>query len=192
MRETSLADDHMETVRHTRFLDPTAVIAAAGIRRGDEVADFGCAGGYFTIPCATVTGDDGTVYAIDILPAALEAVEGQARVAGCRNVVTRRANLERACGSGLDDGSVRWVILKNVLFMSGHRDALLREAFRVLSIDGQALVVEWNDRELGMGPAMEQRISRQEVQALAEAAGFVRSTEVPAGDYHYALLLSKH
>ncbi len=181
----------METVSHTHFLDPAAVIAAAGIAPGETVADFGCAAGYFSLPCAAAVGDDGTVIAIDILPSALEAVESKARVMG-RHIETRRANIEKLGGSGLEDASVDWVILKNVLFMSAHREGMLAEAFRVVRDGGHALVVEWNDVQHGIGPQESDRISPEVMRDLLTQAGFGAVEEVHAGDYHYGMIARKN
>jgi len=52
----------------TSFVDPKKIIEVAGIKRGDKVADFGCGGGYFSIPTSEAVGETGEVFAFDILP----------------------------------------------------------------------------------------------------------------------------
>ncbi len=181
----------METIAHKTFLDPAAVIADAGIATGESVADFGCAAGYFSLPAAAAVGNDGRVIAIDILPQALETVESKARLVGYHAVQTRRANLERDEGSGLGAESMDWVILKNVLFMSDDRDAMLREAFRILRSGGHVLVVEWNDVNQGIGPKTDDRIAYDAMRTLLEQAGFAFERDLRAGDYHYGVIAKK-
>lgn len=181
----------MEVVSHTRFLDPAAVMTAAGIAQGDKVADFGCAAGYFSLPCAQIVGEHGTVTAIDVLPQVLESIESKARLRGLRCITTKRANLEVDKGSGLEDAAVDWVILKNVLFMSDDRAAMLAEASRVLRDGGKVLIVEWNEKIHTIGPSAEQRIDRDAMKELLTATGFKNLQSIAAGDYHYSIVAEK-
>jgi predicted methyltransferase len=52
-----------EQVAHDADRRPGEVLAFAGIRRGDRVADFMSGGGYFTRLFSPIVGDDGRVYA---------------------------------------------------------------------------------------------------------------------------------
>jgi predicted methyltransferase len=52
-----------EQVAHDAERRPGEVLAFAGIRRGDRVADFMSGGGYFTRLFSPIVGDDGRVYA---------------------------------------------------------------------------------------------------------------------------------
>ncbi len=181
----------MKVIKHKKFLNPPEIIAEAGIKRGDSVADFGCAAGYFSLPAAAAVGDDGHVVAIDILPQALETVESKARLAGYHIVETRCANVEKAGGSGLDDESMDWVILKNVLFMSDDDTAMLREAFRVMRNGGHALIVEWNDTYYGIGPKESDRIVYDVMRESLERVGFIFERDISVGDYHYGIIAKK-
>ena len=192
MRYNRKKDKLMETITHTQFLNPQKVLQLAGVASGDRVADFGCASGYFSFPCAHIVGEEGHVTAIDVLPHVLSAVESEAQRTGVRNITTRHANLEVPRGSGLEDASVDWVIMKNVLFMSTDRDGMMAEAARVLVPGGKALVVEWNSTvKPGMGPVADKRITVDSVRALAEAHGLTFVTNVSAGDYHYGMIFAK-
>ncbi len=181
----------MEIVSHAHFLNPAEVIAAAGIAEGERVADFGCAAGYFSLPCAKAVGAEGEVIALDILTQAIETVQSKARIAGYHMIQTRQANLEKEKGSGLDDESMDWVILKNVLFMSSQREAMLREAFRVVRTGGHLLIVEWNETHRGIGPKSEERIAPEEMNRLIENTGLKVKKTLEAGDYHYSVVAEK-
>ena len=52
-----------EQVAHDAERRPGEVLAFAGIRRGDRIADFMSGGGYFTRLFSALVGDDGRVYA---------------------------------------------------------------------------------------------------------------------------------
>jgi len=50
-------------------------VQKSGVREGHTVLDFGCGSGHFTVATAKIVGEKGKVYALDIHPLAVEAVE---------------------------------------------------------------------------------------------------------------------
>ena len=119
------------------FIKPEEVLDNLDIREGMKVADFGSGSGYFTIPLAKRAGKRGSVYAIDVQESALEAVRGRARLFFVFNIEAIRANLEKESGSTLKDKSLYMVVLANVLFQSSAKDAMLKEAKRVINKNGK-------------------------------------------------------
>ena len=174
-----------------KFIDPQAVIGQLGISQGTKVADFGCGSGYFTTAFAKVIGDDGIVYALDVLPQRLEAVESQARILGLNNIVTKRVNLEKAGGSGLTDESVDWAVMKDVLFQNQDKGGMLAEAKRILKKNGKALVIEWDKNGASIGPEEKTRLSNEEILKIAEKDGWEILKEIEVGDFHYGLIFNK-
>jgi ubiquinone/menaquinone biosynthesis C-methylase UbiE len=172
------------------FVDPRKIIKIAGIKRGDKVADFGCGAGYFSIPIAVVVGDGGEVYAFDVLPSAIEATASYAKVSGVDNVITKRVNLEKENGTILADGSVDWVIIKDVLFQNKGRQIILKEANRVLRSGGNILVMEWNNNSI-IGPERKTRLDIKDVMEMIFSQGFVFKKQSTAGDYHYVIVATK-
>jgi len=67
----------MKTVLTLRRLlkKPERTLREMGIQKGQTVLDYGCGIGSFSIPAAKMVGDDGVVYALDIHPLAIKAVE---------------------------------------------------------------------------------------------------------------------
>ncbi len=110
------------------FLNPDKVIDQLNITHGMSVADFGCGHGYFSIPFARRVGNSGTVYACDVLPSALEAVETRANLENLSNIKTVRTNLENPEGSKLDPESMDLVCLANILFQSNKKEEIVKEA----------------------------------------------------------------
>jgi hypothetical protein len=54
------------------------------------------------------------------------------------------------------------------------------------------LLVDWSDSFGGIGPQPEHVLPEAEARALAEEAGFVQSSDIDAGAYHYGLIFQKH
>lgn len=173
------------------FVDPKAVIQQLGALSRNVVADFGCGAGYFSIESARAVGEKGLVYAIDVLPSALEAIESQARTQGFQNIVPKRANLEQENGSGLPPVSIDWVIAKDIFFQNKNRDIMMREIARILRPGGRVLVMEWTKEDMGVGPDMALRVSPDELKALAGQAGFSFERDVPVGAFHFAFIAKK-
>lgn len=175
----------------SKFIDPAGVISQLGISRGNIIADFGCGSGYFSIPLAQATGEDGMIYALDVLPQALETVASKAKALNLTNVITKRVNLEREKGSGLEDESMSWVIVKDMLFQNGNKKIILKEAYRVLKPEGKAFIMEWNDKDLTVGPDRKLRIAKEEMEEIIKENNFKIEKEVEAGDFHYAMVIVK-
>jgi len=66
-----------------------AIVAAIGLRPGDDVADVGSGTGLFLAPISRAVGPDGVVYALDIAAPFVEHMEQRARDEGLANVRPR-------------------------------------------------------------------------------------------------------
>lgn len=175
----------------SEFLRPEEVIKQLDIKIGSQVADFGCASGYFSIPFAQAIGEDGKLFALDVLPHVLETVQSKARTAGLSNIETKRVNLEKKGGSGLNKDSLDWVVVKDILFQNKNKEIILQEAYNILKNGGKALIIEWSKEQSFIGPENGLRISREDLKKLIEGCGFVIEKELGAGDFHCAFIAAK-
>ncbi len=181
----------MHTPSSLSFADPSAIVDQLTIAVGSKVADFGCGSGFFSFEFARRIGPEGAVYALDVLPSALEAVASRAKILNLANVVTKRVNLERENGSGLGMQSMDWVVIKDILFQNEKKDVILREVSRVLRSGGHAILMEWSPQETLVGPDMELRISPEQLRVLLNAVNLVVEQELHVGGFHYAFLVKK-
>lgn len=60
-------------------LQPQRILTLLGVRAGSSVADIGAGGGWFTVRAALRVGTDGTVFAEDINPEAIKAINDRAQ-----------------------------------------------------------------------------------------------------------------
>lgn len=181
----------MSIPQNSNFVDPVSVVSKLSVAPGDYVADFGCGSGFFSFEFSRQVGPDGLVYAMDVLPAALEAVSSRAKTLGLNNVVTKRVNLEKEQGSGLAPMSLDWVILKDTLFQNQKKHIMLREVARVLKPGARALIMEWNPDEALVGPEKSLRLGKDELTQLIEEAGLSVDQELLVGGFHYAFVVKK-
>ena len=172
------------------FVNPTNIIAYAGLESGQIVADLGCGGGYYSVAASKAVGDSGTVYAVDVMEDKLSAAQSNAKHLGCKNITVIKADLEKPL-LDIAEGSCDMVVLASILHQIGSRDMLLKNAYRILKTGGKLLAVEWKKEATPIGPPLEQRISQAELESALQSAGFRKAKDIPADSYHFACLFIK-
>ena len=114
------------------WLPPGRVLEEAELAPGARVLDFGCGPGAFSMAAAERVGDSGRVYAADVHPAAIAAVERRAARLGLKNVQpilsTRPLQVETAL--------IDVVLLYDTFHMLGDPEGVLRELHRALKPAG--------------------------------------------------------
>lgn len=172
----------------SELLNPKAVLEHAGIRSGMKVADLGCGTtGHFVFPAAHLVGSQGTVYAVDILKSALSGIEGRRKIEGVSNVETLWADIEQPNGVKLPSESLDLVMLINNM----PKEAMIREAVRLVKPDGRLLVVDWKPAGAPFGPPSKDRISAVQVTGMVQSLGFKPLEVFDAGQYHFAVVFAR-
>jgi SAM-dependent methyltransferase len=172
------------------FFNPEHVLLRLEFRcDSDNVVDFGCGYGTFTIAAARLTS--GIVHALDIDPRMVAVTAETAAREGLSNVRAVERDFVRS-GTGLASGSVSYAMLFNVLHAED-ATGLLREAFRVLCPDGLLAIVHWiYDHNTPRGPDLGIRPRPEQCTAWAREVGFISQTEsIPLPPYHYGVLARK-
>lgn len=173
-----------------RFLDPGQILAHAGLEKGSVVADFGCGNGFYPVAAAKLTGENGTVYAVDVKPEALEATVSAAKHENISNVYTIRHDMELP-GVDIKENSCDIVILAGILHLAKLQQNVLKETYRVLKTGGKIIAIEWKKESLPFGPNIANRLSQKELSDLMSKSGFRYLSEQPADAFHYSLIFQK-
>ena len=176
------------------FLNPSEIVDKFDIRPGSKVADFGCGSGHFTVEIAKRLGDEDKVYAFDVQEPVLDALKGSIDSENLANIEPRRVDLETENGTGLADGLLDVVLISNMLFQSEDKNAVAKEAYRVLKSGGKVIVIEWSldfarDK---IGPTKEMRIEKGELENIFTGVGFKIDRDFEAGESHYGLIFLKN
>lgn len=122
------------------FRDPYQVLHAAGLKPGQDVLEVGCGPGFFTVPAAQIVGQEGSVYALDVNPLALERVRQELESNGVANVATVLAD---AAQTGLPDESFDLIFVFGFGHQVGDMGNVFAELHRllkpagVLSVEGR-------------------------------------------------------
>ncbi len=172
---------------------PDLIMDALGVADGATVADLGAGGGWFTIRLARRVGPNGLVYAQDIQPQMIEAINRRVQQEALTNVRT-------VLGTPVDarlPGS-----LDAVLIVDAYREMdeparpqviqdLLRSVSRALKPQGRVGIVDFLPGGGGPGPAEDDRVKPEEIVAAAEAAGFRLQSREAVPPFQYLLVFGK-
>jgi ubiquinone/menaquinone biosynthesis C-methylase UbiE len=166
-----IATDQRWLDRSTREQEeaPERALALLGVHPGMVVSDVGAGTGYMTVRLAHLVGPSGKVYANDIQPAMLRAVEDKARAA-------HLANIEVVAGTETDarlpEDSLDLALLVDVYHELRHPQDMLRSLRRSLKPDGRLVLVEYRQEDPDIPIAPTHRMSTAGARAEVEAEGF--------------------
>ena len=160
--------------------NPTAL---AALKVGETVLDLGSGGGIDVLLSAKRVGPTGKAFGLDMTDEMLALAEENRQKSGLTNVHFLKGEIENI---PLPDNSVDVVISNCVINLSGDKDRVLREAFRVLRPGGRFAVSDVVVRgdvppaikksmELWVG-CVAGALSEQEYLAKLSAAGFLHPT----------------
>ena len=147
---------------------PDQVMDALQIGEGSVVADLGAGGGWFTVRLARRVGPNGRVYAEDIQPEMIGAIQRRVQREGLRNVTTVMGT---AVDPRIPEGAVDAVLIVDAYHEMEQPVLLLRNLARTLKRNGVVGIINFKKDGGGPGPAIDERVEPAKVIADAKAAG---------------------
>ncbi len=164
---------------------PEELVAALGLRPGQCVADLGAGTGYFSRLLSRAVGPAGTVLAVDPEPNLIAHLRARAEREGSANVVPVLASTDNP---RLPAGMVDVVLIVDTFHHIDDRVAYFRRVRGALRPPGRIAIVDWQKRELPVGPEMDHKLGREQVVHEMEAAGYRLVQEPSILPYQYFLI----
>jgi SAM-dependent methyltransferase len=181
-----------QTFGKSELLDAQSILRSVlGMNIGNIVADLGAGGGLFSLTAARIVGDQGQVYAVDIIKNSLSEIESKARMAGLYNIKSVWSNLEILGATKIPEASLDFAMIVNVLFQSKKHFEVMSEATRLLKPGGKLLIIDWSDTSPGFAPATNMRVDKNKLVDNSGQINLLLDKEFKAGEYHFGLIFIK-
>lgn len=177
----------LEDAKRDAWQQPDEVVKALELKKGEVVADIGAGSGYFAVRLATAVGETGRVWAVDIDPAMLLYLNRRIRDAGAWNVRTVLAEPDDPL---LADGSVDRFFVCDTWHHIEAQEKYLALMRRMLKPAGQVVMIDFQKRELPVGPPMGMKIAREDLMQQMESSGFRLAREHTFLPYQYFLVFA--
>jgi ubiquinone/menaquinone biosynthesis C-methylase UbiE len=169
------------------YQKPDEVLEALALRPGEVVADIGSGSGYFAVRFARAVGDAGRVYAVDVSPDMIRHLNRRLRDASLRNVVTVLSDPDDPL---LPDASVDRFVIVDTWHHVEDQPKYLALLKRMLKPGGQVVHIDFQKRELPVGPPVAMKIAREDLVKQMEDAGFRLAAEHTFLPYQYFLVFT--
>ncbi len=164
---------------------PAELVAALGLSAGATVADLGAGTGYLAPYLSRAVGPDGTVLLVDTEPTLIEHMRSRAEAEGLRNAtpVLASANNPR-----IPRGSADLVLIVDTFHHINDRVTYARGLRETLRPGGRIAIIDWQKRELPVGPKGPHKLARAHIVTEMKQAGYEIVEEPDVLPYQYFLI----
>ena len=177
----------LEDPARDAYQKPHEVVMALGLKEGETIADIGAGSGYFAFRFSRHVGENGRVYAVDINPEMIVYMNRRIRDMKVKNMVTV---LSAPDDPLLMDGSIDRFFICETWHHIQNQTQYLVLIMKMLKPGGQVVMIDFQKRDLPVGPPNEMKIAREDVIKQLQAAGFQLEKENSFLPYHYFLVFS--
>jgi arsenite methyltransferase len=177
----------LEDPKRDEYQKPQEVLAALAVRAGETIADIGCGSGYFTVRLAPQVGEKGQVLAVDVDPDMIRYLNRRLRDAGLRNV---RTILAEPADPLLPDASVDRFLIVDTWHHIEDQSGYLALMKKMLKPGGQVVMIDFQKKELPLGPPLEMKIAREDLVRQMEGGGYRLLKEHTFLPYQYFLVFT--
>ena len=175
----------LEDPERDAYQKPHEVIQALDLKQGEVIADIGSGSGYFTLRFAAHVGDKGRVYGVDIDPEMIRHLNRRIRDAGQENVQTVLAAPDDPL---LRDRSIDRFVVVDTWHHIENQPQYLSLMKKMLKPGGQVVMIDFQKKELPVGPRLAMKIAREDLIRQLEANGFRLAQEHTFLPYQYFLV----
>ncbi|NOY43400.1 MAG: class I SAM-dependent methyltransferase [Planctomycetes bacterium] len=124
--------------------NPQRLIDTLQVKQGQQVCDFGCGNGYYSLRLAPLVGAKGRVFAVDIQQEMLDLLDQRCKARGVLNVVPILAATD---APNFGDIQLDLVIMVDVYHELSHPGEILEAIYKKLSPTGRIALVEYREED---------------------------------------------
>ncbi|HXK61808.1 MAG TPA: methyltransferase domain-containing protein [Acidobacteriota bacterium] len=177
----------LEDPKRDEYQKPHEVIQALNLKEGEKIADIGAGSGYFAFRLARHVGETGEVYAVDVSPDMIIHMNRAIRDRGITNVRTILAPPDDPL---LADNSIDRFFICNTWHHIENQAKYLRLMKKMLKPGGTVVMIDFQKRELPVGPPVQMKIAKEDLIAQMQANGFELKKEHTFLPYQYFLVFA--
>ena len=178
----------LEDPKRDEYQKPHEVIMALDLKDGERIADIGAGSGYFALRIARHVGEAGRVYAVDINPDMIIHLNRAIRDMGVANVTTILAPPDDPL---LPDESIDRFFICDTWHHIENQAKYLELMKKMLKPNGQVIMIDFQKRELPVGPPEEMKVAKEDVITQMRANGFELLKEHTFLPYQYFLVFTR-
>lgn len=167
---------------------PHELVAALGLRPGMWVADLGAGTGYFSRYLDAAVTPGGVVFAVDTEPNLVAHLRSRAEQERTATVVPVLASMD---DPRLPPHALDLVLIVDTYHHLDARLAYLGRLATRLKPGGRVAVVDWQKRDLPIGPPAAHKLAREQVIAEMRAAGYALVDEPGLLPHQYFLIFAR-
>jgi len=175
----------LEDPNRENYQKPNDVLDALALKPGEVVADIGAGSGYFTVRFSNALKESGKVYAVDVSQDMIDYMNRRFQETNARNVTTVMA---AADDPRLPDASVDRIFICDTWHHIENRPQYLARLRKALRASGQIIMIDFQKRELPVGPPLDMKIAREDLIQQMESSGFRFVQEQTFLPYQYFLV----
>lgn len=174
------------------LLNARAIIAALDLARGAHIADFACGRtGHFAFSAAGEVGEEGKVYAVDILREVIAVLEGTKAVRRLPNVIPVWGDVEQDGGVAIPAASLDVALLVHALGSFRQHETAVREVRRLMKPGGRVVVIDWrHDTRHPLAKLTDVRPPAHMSDALFSHNSCVKCGEFTPSPWHFGRIYS--
>ncbi len=176
----------MEAPDRAAWQKPDEVVKALAVSAGQTVCDVGAGPGYFSLRFARAVGDGGRVFAVDVEPHMLDVLRQRIAAAQAWNVTPV---LALPSDSLLPAAACDVILIVDTYHHLPDGPRYLRALATRLKKGGRIVNIDFQKRDLPVGPPVEHKIAREEFLKQAAAAGLSLRQEYGFLPYQYFVVL---
>ena len=175
----------LEDPNRENYQKPNEVLDVLALKPGEVVADIGAGSGYFTVRFSNALKESGKVYAVDVSQDMIDYLNRRIQETNARNVTTVMAAPD---DPRLPDASVDRIFICDTWHHIENRSQYLARLKKALRAGGQIIMIDFQKRDLPVGPPIEMKIAREDLIREMESAGYHLVQEHTFLPYQYFLV----